>query len=60
MSENVPQYAGVILFSLYETPLGFGVAARSTMQCKDLEHTSVVVFNQADLGEYLRVEDEDK
>ena len=60
MSDSIPQYAGVILYSLHETPLGFGVTARSTLQCKDLDPTAIVVFNQADLGEYLRVEDEDK
>ncbi|CAD8156680.1 unnamed protein product [Paramecium pentaurelia] len=58
MSENIPQYANVILFSLQENPLGFGVASRSTLQCKDLDPTTVVVFNQADLGEYLRAEDD--
>lgn len=58
MSENIPQYGNVIIFSLSENPLGFGAASRSTLQCKDLDPTQVVVFNQADLGEYLRIEDE--
>ncbi|KAM3129566.1 hypothetical protein pb186bvf_018317 [Paramecium bursaria] len=57
MSENVPQYGNVVLFSLQEVPLGFGVASRSTLQCKDIDPTQIVIFNQADIGEYLRVED---
>lgn len=60
MSENIPQYAGVILYSLHDTPLGFGVTSFSTLQCKDLNPTKLVVFNQADLGEYLRIEDDEK
>ena len=58
MTENIPQYAGVIIFSLNDTPLGFGVSARNTLEIKPLDPTAIVVFNQADLGEYLRIEDE--
>ena len=57
MTENIPKYAGVIVFSLNDMPLGFGVAAKSTLECKDLESMAIVVFNQADNGEYLRNED---
>ena len=38
-------------------PLGFGVTAKSTLECKDQEPTAIIVFNQADNGEYLRNED---
>jgi 60S ribosome subunit biogenesis protein NIP7 len=58
MTENIPQYAGVIVFSMNDTPLGFGAAAKGTLEIKELDPTSIVVFNQADIGEYLRVEDE--
>lgn len=58
MTENIPQYAPVCVFNLNDLPLGFGVAARGTMQTKELEPTAVVIFNQADTGEYLRTEDE--
>jgi 60S ribosome subunit biogenesis protein NIP7 len=58
MTENVPQYQGVVVFSMNDVPLGFGVAARSTEQSLKIQPHDVVVFNQADLGEYLRtVED---
>lgn len=55
MTENIPQYAPVSVYNLNDLPLGFGVAGRGTLQAKDLEPTAVVIFNQADTGEYLRV-----
>lgn len=36
---------------------GFGVTARSTMEMKRLQPTDIIVFHQADIGEYLRSED---
>ena len=41
-----------------DIPLGFGVAAKSTLQCRDIEPTGIVAVNQCDLGEYLRNEEE--
>jgi len=58
VTENIPQYAGVIVFSMNDTPLGFGRAAKGTLALKDLDPTAIVFFNQSDIGEYLRVEDE--
>jgi 60S ribosome subunit biogenesis protein NIP7 len=40
-----------------DVPLGFGVAAHSTADCRKLDPTGVVVFRQADIGEYLRDEE---
>jgi len=40
-----------------DTPLGFGVTARSTAEARRLEPTGITVFRQADVGEYLREED---
>ena len=57
MTEDIPQYAGVLIMNMNDSPLGFGVAARGTLQTKDLQPTAVVIFNQADVGEYLRTED---
>jgi 60S ribosome subunit biogenesis protein NIP7 len=37
-------------------PLGFGVLAKSAEELKQADPTSIYVFNQADLGEYLRIE----
>ena len=58
MTESIPQYAPVCVFNLNDLPLGFGVAARGTFQTKELEPTAVVIFNQADTGEYIRTEDD--
>jgi len=58
MTDNIPRYGGVVIYSMNETPLGFGVAGKATLECKDLEPTAIVAFNQSDVGEYLRNEDE--
>jgi 60S ribosome subunit biogenesis protein NIP7 len=58
MTENTPQYQGVVVFSVNDVPLGFGVAARSTEQSLKVQPHDVVIFNQADLGEYLRTVEE--
>lgn len=34
MTENIPQYAPVCVYNLNDLPLGFGVAARGTLQAK--------------------------
>jgi 60S ribosome subunit biogenesis protein NIP7 len=54
MTENVPQYGGVIVYNSADIPLGFGVAAQSTMHCQQLDPLGNVVLHQADIGEYLR------
>ena len=58
MTEGIPQYAGVILYSMTNTPWGFGRANHTTEQCKDLDPTAIAVLHQADIGEYLRTEEE--
>jgi 60S ribosome subunit biogenesis protein NIP7 len=54
MTESTPQYAGVVVFSMGDIPLGFGVAAQSTDHCQQLESNGNVVLHQADIGDYLR------
>lgn len=54
MTENTPQYAGVVVYNLQDIPLGFGVAAQSTDHCQSLDPTGNVVLHQADIGDYLR------
>ncbi len=56
MTEAIPQYAGVVVLSLADVPLGFGRAAQGTDKAKDLDPTGVVVLHQSDIGEYLREE----
>ena len=36
---------------------GFGATARSTLDTRKLDPSGIVVFHQADVGEFLRDED---
>jgi 60S ribosome subunit biogenesis protein NIP7 len=58
ITENTPSNTGVVIFSITDVPLGFGVCMKTTQQCRDLDPTQVVVINQADVGEYLRSEED--
>ncbi|XP_075210083.1 60S ribosome subunit biogenesis protein NIP7 homolog isoform X2 [Lycorma delicatula] len=57
ITESTQKYQGVIVFSMNDLPLGFGVAARSTAECKHADPLATVCFHQADIGEYIRSED---
>ena len=56
-SEDCPEHQGVVVYSMNDTPLGFGVTARSTQEARRLDPTGITCFRQADCGEYLRDED---
>ena len=56
ITENCPQYQGVAVFSMADVPLGFGVAAQGTLQCRKCEMNTTVLFHEADVGEFLRDE----
>lgn len=58
ITEATPSYAGVVIFSMSDIPLGFGVTAKSTTECRTADTNTIVVFHQADIGEYLRAEDD--
>ena len=58
ITESAPQFAGCVVYNMNDIPLGFGVIAQSTDACRELEPSGNVVLHQADIGEYLRVEDE--
>ncbi|MBA0696627.1 hypothetical protein Goari_003164 [Gossypium aridum] len=51
---------GVVIFSMSDLPLGFGIVAKSTQDCRKLDPDAVVVLHQADIGEYLRMENQNK
>lgn len=36
---------------------GFGLAGRSTAECKHADPLAIVCLHQADIGEYIRSED---
>lgn len=57
MSDDIPEHAGVIVYSMSDVPLGFGVSSKSTNEARNLQPTAIVAFRQGDIGEYLREED---
>ncbi|KAI0218554.1 ribosome biosynthesis protein nip7 [Massospora cicadina] len=57
ISDDVPEHQGVVILSMSDMPLGFGVTSRSSADMKKLDPTGVIAFHQADVGEYLRQED---
>jgi len=57
ISENTPANAGVVIYSMADVPIGFGVAAKSTQDCRKLDPSAIVAYHLADVGEYLRAED---
>lgn len=57
ITEDTPQYQGVVVLNMADMPLGFGTTAKSTADCRKLEPQNVVAFHQADVGEYLRGEE---
>ena len=46
------------MLSASDTPLGFGVLAKGTTDCRRLDPTAMVCLHQSDVGEYLRAEEE--
>lgn len=57
ITQQTGQYQGVIIYSMNDLPLGFGVTAKSAMEIKAVDPMTIVAFHQADTGEYLRNED---
>ena len=53
-SDDCPEHSGVVILAMDDTPLGFGVTARSTAEARKLDPTTIVAFRQGDVGEYLR------
>jgi len=56
ITENTPANQGVVVFSMADLPLGFGTTAKSTQECRKADPSAIVVYHQADIGEYLRQE----
>ena len=57
ITEGTPAYTGVIIYSMTDVPLGFGVTAKATSECRKADPSAIVVFHQSDVGEYLRSEE---
>jgi 60S ribosome subunit biogenesis protein NIP7 len=58
ITEKTPVNAGVVVFSHSDIPLGFGVAAKSTADCRTADPGAITTLHQADVGEYLRSEED--
>ncbi|GAV74890.1 UPF0113 domain-containing protein [Cephalotus follicularis] len=58
MTDSIVAGDGVVVYSMTDLPLGFGIAAKSTQDSRKLDPNGIVVLHQADVGEYLRMEDE--
>jgi 60S ribosome subunit biogenesis protein NIP7 len=58
ITESTPGYTGVVIYSMADIPLGFGLTAKSTNECRTMDPSGVVCFHQADVGEWLRSQDE--
>ena len=57
ITENISQYQEVLVYSMADIPLGFEVAVKSTQDCRKVDPMAIVVFHQADIGEYVRHEE---
>ncbi|KVI03751.1 Pseudouridine synthase/archaeosine transglycosylase [Cynara cardunculus var. scolymus] len=58
ITDNINAYDGVVVFSMSDVPLGFGIAAKSTQDCRKMDPNGLVVIRQADTGEFLRNQDD--
>ncbi|KAF8819120.1 putative 60S ribosome subunit biogenesis protein NIP7 [Cardiosporidium cionae] len=56
ITEDIPKNCGVVIFSPNEVPIGFGVTAKTADEMRNCDTEAIVVFHQADVGEYLRDE----
>ena len=57
ITENTPKHHGVVVHTMSDIPIGFGVASRTTAECRHADPLATIVFHQADVGEYIRSED---
>lgn len=58
ITDSINRNDGVVVFSMSDLPLGFGVAAKSTQESRKTDPNGIIVIHQADVGEYLRTEDD--
>lgn len=50
ITEATPAYTGVVVYSMSDVPLGFGVAAKTTADCRKADPNAIVVFHQVRPG----------
>ncbi|KFM67209.1 60S ribosome subunit biogenesis protein NIP7-like protein, partial [Stegodyphus mimosarum] len=49
ISENTIKYRGVVVYSLNDLPLGFGVAAKSAEETRNADPLAIIAYHQADI-----------
>ncbi|KAG8035579.1 hypothetical protein G9C98_001007 [Cotesia typhae] len=57
ITENTPHHQGVVIYSMNDVPLGFGVTSKSSNEIPNADPISIVCYHQSDIGEYIRSED---
>ncbi|KAJ7492745.1 hypothetical protein FB451DRAFT_1336587 [Mycena latifolia] len=50
ITEDTPEHQGVVVYSMSDMPLGFGVTARATVDTRKLDPTSIIIFHQAEIS----------
>jgi len=55
ITEDAPQYSGIVVYNINDLPLGFGTTGKSTLQIKEADPHSTIVFNQADVGNKIKL-----
>ena len=58
VTSDIPQYGGVVVFNSNDLPLGFGLLSQPQERFSLLGPSDQVILHQADIGEFLRDEDE--
>ncbi|XP_021753377.1 60S ribosome subunit biogenesis protein NIP7 homolog [Chenopodium quinoa] len=58
ITEDINAGDGIVVYSMSDVPLGFGIATKSTKDVRKSDPQTMVVIHQGDIGEYLRMEDE--
>lgn len=53
ITEHTPAHTGVLILSMSDIPLGFGISGKSTADCRKADPSAIVVFHQADVGKLL-------
>ncbi|KAI3990563.1 hypothetical protein MKX01_022863, partial [Papaver californicum] len=49
ITENTVAGDGGVVFSMTGVPLGFGISAKSTQDCRKLDPNGIVVLHQSDI-----------
>ena len=55
ITEHTPAHTGVVVLSMSDVPLGFGISGKSTTECRTADPSAIVVFHQADVGESMQL-----